>query len=57
MNVFYLSYTYRQFSLDHEQLSYQHGGWPQKLTNGRDARIVEEIISQSNFFTGINGNS
>ena len=45
MNGFYLSYTYRQFSLDHEQLSYQHGGWPQKLTNDRDARVVEEIIS------------
>ncbi len=34
-----------QFGLDHEQLSYQHGGRPQKLTNDRDARIVKEIIS------------
>ncbi len=57
MNGFYLSYTHRQFGLDHEQLSYQHGGRPQKLTNDRDARIVEEMISQSNFFTGINANS
>jgi hypothetical protein len=34
-----------QFGLNHEQLTYQHGGRPQKLTNDRDARVVKEIIS------------
>ena len=33
-----------QFGLDHTQLTYHHGGQPQKLTNDRPARVVKEIV-------------
>ena len=33
-----------QFGLDHEQLTFHHGGQSQKLTNGRPARVVKEIV-------------
>ena len=33
-----------QFGLDHTQLTYHHGGRPQKLTNDRPARVVKEIV-------------
>ena len=32
------------FGLDHTQLVYRHGGQVQQLTNGRPARVVQEIL-------------
>lgn len=33
------------FGLDHTQLTYLHNGQPQRLTDGRPARIVREILA------------
>ena len=31
--------------LDHDKLVYHHGGKAQKLTDGRPARVVKEILA------------
>ncbi len=32
------------FGLDHSELVYEHSGLRQVITNGRESRVVEEII-------------
>lgn len=34
----------RQFGLDHKELVYYHNGQAQTITNGRDARVIAEIL-------------
>ncbi len=34
----------RQFGLDHQKLVFHYNGRDQSLTNGREARVVSEII-------------